>query len=86
MVKDLSPVSAEGSRQALHRSFETLIEGLQAAEERLLAADPRLGDADLTDGYRWLFSVLQVGLDTQVWADTGRPRICLLYTSPSPRD
>jgi len=74
-VTDLSPVSAEGSRQALHQSFEALIEGLQAAEERLLAADPRLGDADLTDGYRWLFSVLQVGLDTQVWADAGRPRM-----------
>ena len=74
-MTDLPPAGAEGSRQALHQSFVALVEGLQAAEGRLLAADPRLTDADLTDGYRWLFSVLQVGLDTQVWADTGRPRM-----------
>ncbi len=64
-----------GRGQELHRSFASLVETLTAAEERLRSADPPLTDADLTDGYRWLFSVLQVGLDTQVWADTGRPRM-----------
>jgi hypothetical protein len=74
-VTDLSPDGSAASRQALHESFESLIEGLQAAEERLRSTDPPLNDADLTDGYRWLFSVLQVGMETQVWADTGRPRM-----------
>jgi hypothetical protein len=74
-VTELSANGAGGPRQALHQSFEALVEGLHTAEQRLTAADPPLTDEDLTDGYRWLFSVLQVGLDTQVWADTGRPRM-----------
>lgn len=33
-----------------------------------------LDDTSKLEGYRWIFSILQVGLDAFVWADTGRPR------------
>jgi hypothetical protein len=58
----------------LHEAFVGLVEGLRAAEERLRTADPPLAEPDRLDGYRWIFSLLAVGLDAHVWADTGRPR------------
>src|SRR5262245_51002758 len=62
-----------GDEDELHGAFLELIEGLRAAGERVRDADPPLGEKDRLDGYRWVFSLLAVGLDTQVWADTGRP-------------
>ena len=58
----------------LHEAFVQLIDGMRAAEERLRTADPPLAEPDRLDGYRWIFSLLAVGLDAYVWADTGRPR------------
>jgi hypothetical protein len=59
---------------ALHDAFAGLIDGLRAAEESLRTVDPPLPEPDRLDGYRWIFSLLAVGLDAYVWADTGRPR------------
>ena len=33
-----------------------------------------LDEVSRLEGYRWIFSILQVGLDAFVWADTARPR------------
>jgi hypothetical protein len=62
-----------GQGDQLHEAFERLIEGLRAAEERVRTIDPPLAEPDRLDAYRWIFSLLAVGLDAHVWADTGRP-------------
>jgi hypothetical protein len=56
-------------------AFRALLEELQALEQRVL--DPPTGPLDevsTLEGYRWIFSILQVAFDTYVWADSGRPR------------
>jgi hypothetical protein len=65
--------ATEGA-DGLHQAFEALVDELRAAEQRLRTADPPLAELDLLDGYRWVFSLLAVGLDVYVWGDTGRPR------------
>jgi hypothetical protein len=47
---------------------------LLVLEERLFAKDTELDDQGVIEGYKWLFSILAVGLDAHVWADTARPR------------
>jgi hypothetical protein len=56
----------------LSAAFGAILDTLRGGEEKLRAAE--LPDVELTDGYRWLFSLLAVGLDAYTWADTGRPR------------
>jgi hypothetical protein len=53
-------------------AFTELLGEMQRVEDKL--RDSRLDETSLLEGYRWLFSVLQVGLDAYVWADTARPR------------
>lgn len=54
--------------------FHELLDQLRAMEGRLTGADPALDEQGVLEGYTWVFSILQVGLDAFVWGDTGRPR------------
>ena len=47
-----------------------LIDELAKLDQKFEALD----DASKLEGYRWIFSILQVGLDAFVWADTAHPR------------
>lgn len=55
--------------------FAELIDELRNLESRLYEgpATP-LDDQGVLEGYKWIFSILQVGFDAFVWADTDRPR------------
>ena len=55
--------------------FNELIDELRALEERIVSGpNTPLDDQSLLEGYKWIFSILAVGLDAYVWADPGRPR------------
>ena len=67
--------SAPGSAPATAAAVRGLIEALSALEVRLRDGDRALPDeTSLLEGYRWMFTVLQVGLQAQVWADPSQPR------------
>jgi len=52
-----------------------LIDVLQGLEARFTEGDQALtDDQSVLEGYKWMFSILQVALDTQVWADPANPR------------
>lgn len=52
-----------------------LLEAVRGAEAKLFEGpNAPQDDQQVLEGYRWMFSMLQVALDTQVWADTRRPR------------
>jgi hypothetical protein len=53
--------------------YNGLLDEVRAIEQKMLAADPPLDEADLLDGYRLGFSLLRVAVDTYVWGDTDRP-------------
>ena len=55
-------------------AFHELLDELAALEKRLQLPDVPLDELSLLEGYRWIFSILAVGLDAQVWADKARPR------------
>jgi hypothetical protein len=55
--------------------FGELVDELRALEERIVhGPNTPLDDQSLLEGYKWIFSILAVGLDAYVWADPGRPR------------
>ena len=54
--------------------FRELVGELGALEGRLRLPEVPLDELSVLEGYRWIFSILAVGLDAYVWADTGRPR------------
>src|SRR2546421_5816451 len=55
--------------------FAELIDELRALEQRILSGpNTPLDDQGLLEGYKWIFSILAVGIDAYVWADPGRPR------------
>jgi hypothetical protein len=55
--------------------FGELIEELRTLEERIRTGpNTPLDEQGLLEGYKWIFSILAVGLDAYVWADPGRPR------------
>ena len=54
--------------------FRELVAEIGALEEKLTNADPALDEQGLLEGYKWIFSILSVGLDVWLWADPGRPR------------
>jgi hypothetical protein len=55
--------------------FNELIDELRALEQRILSGpNTPLDEQSLLEGYKWIFSILAVGLDAYVWADPGRPR------------
>jgi hypothetical protein len=59
-------VPASETRAVVHE----LISELAKLDERFAGLD----EPSTLEGYKWIFSILQVGLDAFVWADTGRPR------------
>ena len=54
--------------------FHELVDELRALEGRLFLPDVPLDELSVLEGYKWIFSILAVGLDAQVWADPARPR------------
>lgn len=54
--------------------FHELVDQLRAMEGRLTGAEPPLDEQGVLEGYKWIFSILSVGLDVFLWGDTGRPR------------
>ena len=56
-------------------AFKELIEEARLLERKLhVGPNTPLDDQGVLEGYRWIFSILQVALDVNVWADTARPR------------
>ena len=54
--------------------FHELIGALRDLEGRLRLPNVPLDEQSVLEGYKWIFSILAVGLDAHVWADTARPR------------
>ena len=55
--------------------FKELMAQLAALEEKLSGGPVPLGDEQsVLEGYRWIFTIAQVALDVNVWADATRPR------------
>ena len=54
--------------------FHELIDELRTLEDRLHLPDVPLDELSLLEGYKWIFTILAVGLDAHVWADPARPR------------
>ena len=54
--------------------FHELIDELRGLEGRLQLPDVPLDELSVLEGYKWIFTILAVGLDAHVWADPGRPR------------
>ena len=54
--------------------FHELLDELRALEDRLFLPDVPLDELSVLEGYKWIFSILAVGLDAHVWADPARPR------------
>ena len=55
-------------------AFAELVAELAQLEKRLSLPDIPLDEPSVLEGYRWIFSILAVGLDAYVWADKDRPR------------
>ncbi len=55
-------------------AFRQIVSELVALEEKLFGEDTVLDAQGVLEGYKWLFSILAVGLDAHVWADPDRPR------------
>jgi hypothetical protein len=55
--------------------FRELIDEVRALERKLHEGpNTPLDDQGVVEGYKWIFSILQVALDVNVWADPARPR------------
>jgi len=56
-------------------AFRALVDEVKALEAKLYEGpNTPLDDQGVLEGYKWIFSILQVGLDVHGWADPGRPR------------
>lgn len=52
-----------------------LLDAVKELDARLFEGPNALKDEQsVLEGYKWIFSILQVALDTQVWADPANPR------------
>lgn len=52
-----------------------LLDTLKELDAKFFEGPNALGDdQQVLEGYKWIFSILQVALDTQVWADPANPR------------
>ena len=65
----------------MDRAYETtgavheLLELLGGLDSNFLTGDRAVGDdQQVLEGYKWIFSILQVALDCYVWADPANPR------------
>ena len=73
MASKAAVLSAVGTETG--KVFGELVDELRALEQRILSGpNTPLDDQTLLEGYRWIFSILAVGLDAYAWADPGRPR------------
>jgi hypothetical protein len=55
--------------------FHELVDQIRALEDKLFEGpNVPLDYQGVLEGYKWIFSILQVGLDAHVWADPARPR------------
>jgi hypothetical protein len=54
--------------------FHELLDELRRLEGRITQTDNPLDELSQLEGYKWIFSILAVGLDAYVWADADRPR------------
>ena len=70
------------SNFALRNAFELWASSIQSYNENFTSA-AGLGDQDDSTGYFADMSVHQLARDIK---DGEKPKVCLLYTSPSPRD
>jgi hypothetical protein len=69
------PGGGAGGLEALQLAFRELIGELSALEHHILEGpNTPLDPQGIVEGYKWIFSLLQVATDTQVWADTAAPR------------
>jgi hypothetical protein len=60
---------------ATSKVFHELLDELRALEAKLHEGpNTPLDDQGVLEGYKWIFSILQVAFDVHVWSDTGRPR------------
>jgi hypothetical protein len=50
------------------------VDELSALEHRLALAEVPLDELTVLEGYKWIFTILAVGLEAHVWADKDRPR------------
>ncbi len=69
---DDSPAPPAAPRSAA--AFAELLDEVRALEGRFSLPDRPIGPDSVLEGYRWIFSILAVGVDAFVWADTARPR------------
>jgi hypothetical protein len=64
-------IRAAGTTAAFHE----LIDTLKRLDTKFFEGPNALGDEQsILEGYKWIFSILQVALDVNVWADRARPR------------
>jgi hypothetical protein len=72
----MDPPGADESAAAPLTSavFHELIDELAALEDRLQLPEVPLDELSVLEGYKWIFTILAVGLDAHVWADPARPR------------
>jgi uncharacterized protein DUF1214 len=55
--------------------FHELVDQVRALEDKLFEGpNAPLDEPTILEGYKWIFSILQVGLDAHVWADPDNPR------------
>ncbi len=60
---------------ATRAAFHDLIDAIKSLDGKFFEGPNRLGDEQsILEGYKWIFSILQVALDVNVWADRARPR------------
>src|ERR1700686_4128857 len=69
-----SPLPQQHGAPLTAAVFHELVDELFALEGRLSLPDIPLDDTSVLEGYKWIFSILAVGLDAYVWADPARPR------------
>jgi hypothetical protein len=57
------------------QAFHELLELVRGLEPHFLTGSRAVqDDASVLEGYKWIFSILQVAFDTYVWADRDHPR------------
>jgi hypothetical protein len=54
--------------------FQELVDELRTLEGRINEPEVHLDEQSLLEGYKWIFTMLAVGLDANMWADPDRPR------------
>ncbi len=59
---------------ATSSAFGELVNELFQLEARVNGPQSELDEQSVLEGYKWIFSILSVGLDAFVWADKARPR------------